>query len=586
MCSECDRPLGGQRYVTRDSQPYCCDCFEALYAEYCDSCGSTVGVDQGQMTYEGHHWHASDTCFSCNSCHVSLLGKPFLPKEGVLYCSTVCGSRASGGLSDKCLHTSSAFDAESNNAYFVDPTIRYGSVTSSVHDEGTLSKQAVTYSLKGHGMKGDSNRESMKDLWENNYKMVELNVDIDSNNANGGVDPRNRCYGEFQAEICDKHVVSSRPQECDCEQRYANAPYRLCPFSNQVASDSPSSIRPSDYMLRMPPSPISEMERGVHHIDIGNQNSHMQHRGLVQPGCCSNSVIVTESTKPMNQNAICPYSDLVYANTEEVLSPAEKIHSFYQRLPCRSPSSQNILEHQRMQELEHHDVLEPIYSRPFHHNSYDSKSSSQLSSLPNLAVDPKNISKAATSEICVRGLAKSDMTVTFEVSDDVIQYNQETSVNMMHSSGVRQTRPSGYSSDGAVRRHQTQRSRKPPNNAWSPVNCSGSLMQTRDPRHGLDHDPLLVSRGRPSNHLNACNLTEDQIIHRFSVLQSEWEQCSTCSSSTDSEFNYYLEKARSPLDDENYCFQPNFSPSQGVVSSPQKTSRRRRKHSNKHCIVS
>lgn len=577
--------------MTRENQPYCCDCFEALYAEYCDSCGSAIGVDQGQMTYEGHHWHANDTCFSCNSCHVSLLGKPFLPKEGNLYCSTVCGSRASG-LLDKYQLTSSAFDAESNTGYFVDPTFKNGSVTGSVQDEGTLSKQAVTYSLKGHGVKGHRNHENVKEVRENNYRMVELNVDVDSNNANRDIDLRNRHYTEFQADICDQNFLSSRPHECGCEQRYANVSYRLCPFSSQAASDSPSSIRPSDYMLRMPPSQISEIERGVRHVDIGNQFSPIQRHGLVEPGCCSNSVIVTESTKLTNQNAICPCSDLVYANTAEVVSPAEKIQSFYQRLPCRSPSSQNILEHQKVQELKHHDGLEPVYSRPFHPSSYGIKSSSQLSSLPNLAVDPKNISKAAANEICMRGLAKTDLTVTFEMADDVIQYNQETSVNMMHSSGVRQTRPSGYSSDGVVRRHQTQQSKEQPN-SWNHVNYSGmekSLMQTRGPRHGVDQDPLAVSRSRQSNHLNACSLTEDQIIHRFSVLQSEWEQCSTCSSSTDSEFNYYLERSaglpRTPVDDENYSFQSYPAPSQGMISSPKKISRRRQKHSNKHCIVS
>ena len=89
-CFECDRQLGGQRYIMREGRPYCCQCFETMYAEYCDTCGEHIRVDQGQMTHEGQHWHATDVCFRCNTCHKSLLGQPFLPKHGVIYCSTEC----------------------------------------------------------------------------------------------------------------------------------------------------------------------------------------------------------------------------------------------------------------------------------------------------------------------------------------------------------------------------------------------------------------------------------------------------------------------------------------------------------------
>lgn len=42
------------------------------------------------MTYEGVHWHATDQCFCCAQCKTSLLGCPFLPKEGRIYCSKAC----------------------------------------------------------------------------------------------------------------------------------------------------------------------------------------------------------------------------------------------------------------------------------------------------------------------------------------------------------------------------------------------------------------------------------------------------------------------------------------------------------------
>ncbi|XP_042367594.1 prickle-like protein 1b isoform X1 [Plectropomus leopardus] len=89
-CFECETMLGGQRYIMKDGRPYCTGCFESLYAEYCEACGENIGVDHAQMTYEGVHWHASDQCFCCAQCKTSLLGCPFLPKQGRIYCSKAC----------------------------------------------------------------------------------------------------------------------------------------------------------------------------------------------------------------------------------------------------------------------------------------------------------------------------------------------------------------------------------------------------------------------------------------------------------------------------------------------------------------
>ncbi|KAM4618659.1 prickle-like protein 1a isoform 2-T4 [Polymixia lowei] len=89
-CFECETILGGQRYIMKDGRPYCCGCFESLYAEYCEACGEHIGVDHAQMTYDGLHWHATESCFSCAQCKSSLLGCPFLPRQGRIYCSKAC----------------------------------------------------------------------------------------------------------------------------------------------------------------------------------------------------------------------------------------------------------------------------------------------------------------------------------------------------------------------------------------------------------------------------------------------------------------------------------------------------------------
>uniref|UniRef100_A0A3P9LGL0 Prickle homolog 2a n=1 Tax=Oryzias latipes TaxID=8090 RepID=A0A3P9LGL0_ORYLA len=91
-CYECETTLGGQRYIMKDGRPHCCNCFESLYAEYCDACGEHIGIDQGQMTYDGQHWHATEECFCCVRCKRSLLGRPFLPKQGQIFCSRSCSA--------------------------------------------------------------------------------------------------------------------------------------------------------------------------------------------------------------------------------------------------------------------------------------------------------------------------------------------------------------------------------------------------------------------------------------------------------------------------------------------------------------
>ncbi|XP_051526023.1 prickle planar cell polarity protein 3-B-like isoform X1 [Myxocyprinus asiaticus] len=101
-CFECETALGGQRYIMRESRPYCCCCYESLYAEYCDTCGEHIGIDQGQMTYEGQHWHASEACFCCACCQLPLLGRPFLPRGGLIFCSRSCSLGENPDNSDSC----------------------------------------------------------------------------------------------------------------------------------------------------------------------------------------------------------------------------------------------------------------------------------------------------------------------------------------------------------------------------------------------------------------------------------------------------------------------------------------------------
>lgn len=103
-CFECEKQLGGLRYIMRERKPYCLQCFDSIFAEYCDYCGEVIGVDQGQISHDGQHWHAKNECFSCNTCHCSLLGQAFLPHRGAIYCSTAC-SKGERSISSESLAT-------------------------------------------------------------------------------------------------------------------------------------------------------------------------------------------------------------------------------------------------------------------------------------------------------------------------------------------------------------------------------------------------------------------------------------------------------------------------------------------------
>lgn len=153
-CFDCDLQLGGQRYVMKDNVPYCCECFERRFAEFCVTCGGQIGVDQGQMTHGGLHWHATEECFRCATCNRALLGHPFLPKNGVTYCSTDC----SRGITVHGSYGDSANGSLASNAYrgqvtnskpvFEDPWILQDAVRQENCSEGYGSLQKQTLSLQ------------------------------------------------------------------------------------------------------------------------------------------------------------------------------------------------------------------------------------------------------------------------------------------------------------------------------------------------------------------------------------------------------------------------------------------------------
>eukprot|EP00112_Aurelia_sp_Birch-Aquarium-sp1_P023835 Seg727.2 transcript_id=Seg727.2/GoldUCD/mRNA.D3Y31 product="Prickle-like protein 1" protein_id=Seg727.2/GoldUCD/D3Y31 len=89
-CLECDKELGGQRYVARDEHPYCLECYGAKFAKVCTECKERIPPDAKRVTYKEFHWHATEACFNCRKCKENLLGKQFIFKNDNVFCSVDC----------------------------------------------------------------------------------------------------------------------------------------------------------------------------------------------------------------------------------------------------------------------------------------------------------------------------------------------------------------------------------------------------------------------------------------------------------------------------------------------------------------
>ena len=140
----------------KDDMPYCCDCFERRFAEFCVTCGGQIGVDQGQMTHGGQHWHATEECFRCATCNRALLGHPFLPKNGVTYCSVDCsrGINVHSSFIDSANESlpsslkNSAVGKRTRKPSFEDPWVLQDSVRQENCSEGYGSLQKANQSFQ------------------------------------------------------------------------------------------------------------------------------------------------------------------------------------------------------------------------------------------------------------------------------------------------------------------------------------------------------------------------------------------------------------------------------------------------------
>ncbi|XP_068034632.1 prickle planar cell polarity protein 3-like [Anomalospiza imberbis] len=88
-CLECEGPLEPRQLPGPGGQPLCPPC-RARRAHLCDTCGDPIELQCPHVSHRGQHWHAVPGCFRCAACGRPLLGAPFLPRGGRIFCSRRC----------------------------------------------------------------------------------------------------------------------------------------------------------------------------------------------------------------------------------------------------------------------------------------------------------------------------------------------------------------------------------------------------------------------------------------------------------------------------------------------------------------
>nr|AHY88470.1 pk [Terebratalia transversa] len=242
-CLECDCQLGGQRYIMKEGRPFCTSCFETKYAEFCDTCGESIGVDEGQMTHEGQHWHATEKCFCCHSCQRSLLGEPFLPKHGVIYCSSECSQgRSMLRVSDSSQNKRSTDDIDSESH-------KISSNTS--HNTNYMDYNHLPTMYKDIGQ---NNRKSIHNATSDKYNVDSRRDNYDSRVTGGNYDnlPDKRHNGYHNESRVEGDTIDSRPDHYDStlDSRINYHPIAMATVNGHVAMgnrarDAVSRVQPN-----------------------------------------------------------------------------------------------------------------------------------------------------------------------------------------------------------------------------------------------------------------------------------------------------------------------------------------------------
>ncbi|KAG1697679.1 Protein prickle [Nymphon striatum] len=521
-CFECDRHLGGERYIMRDGRPYCLYCYDAMFAEYCDNCGEPIGVDQGQMTHESQHWHATEKCFCCHSCTVSLLGRPFLPRRGFIYCSVPCSKGETANCKGLTNHISTSL--ESGDIQSRDSNSERSS------DKSELTEKA----LQNRSLQDSESLQNVTRLSESLYSQTTDSVQSSSRHSESGQSIGRQCDSN-QSRISESGRSTGRKSDSE----------RMADLVNNAVSNYADSNAPSG-------SSCGTMPSSSWYGRMGNPNVEQHYNRY--------------TTIPFQQNK---NSSLTDAELTEVRS-----------LVSQGPDSPQMVV-EVVEELTRRQIRHLV-----HYNSNNDQNEPQLDirhkrlsgshfSMPELSrendkdnivkiVNPKNTNVASTStpppSLTVQQLRKQPLLSTrsdsvssgsstryvhFDLPSENRGESSKSNCNSSRNNSCRvQLSSDSTSSDSDQTVHASTNSHpglpsQDENSTESPrksnLKISGGAYSRRpiyQQSRSLDHTP----EGAEAKH------PQDEIVNKFTNLDTRDyhdEYCSTCSSSSsDEEFTY------------------------------------------------
>eukprot|EP00062_Callorhinchus_milii_P009902 gi/632954196/ref/XP_007892833.1/ PREDICTED: prickle-like protein 1 [Callorhinchus milii] len=615
-CFECETILGGQRYIMKDGRPYCCSCFESLYAEYCEACGDHIGVDHAQMTYDGQHWHATDKCFSCAHCRTTLLGCPFLPKQGQIFCSKACSLGEDIHASDS---SDSAFQSarsresrrsvrmgkssksadQCRQSLLLSPTINYKCPDGSIKGDDPLSQQMDVLSLNSqttslssdHFWKGrmDPDAPEHEEWAEHDDYMTQLLLKFgdrgifqQSNEGNRQCDP-----WMSDSEVKSKSELKSH------HQGLASKKYQ----SNMYWAQSQDNLGDSAYGSH--PGPASS--RKIQELDIEHGATSYKHEQ--NPWYEGSLECLTNQSKPAEESVRDSVDSLALSNITGASIDGES----------QSQQRSSMFALQDFQEME--NDCEKMSTMGTMNSSMRHRSTESLKSLTSelcQVVVPEEKQKPLYLPILRRSESQS-RSQQVKFSDDVIDNRNYEEIEIRRPPMSERARRRAYNFDGHSNRHHHRRRRSRKSRSDNALHLATERRGQRErPRlcSPEDYDKLMQAKSSQEVQTYIQNqemyrqytpstpdyALQNQVVDKFLGLYGDDDDswCSTCSSSSSDseEEGYFLgQPIPQPKAQRYQCYTDDLSEPSSVLSTSivgPRTSKPTKKkgHKSKNCIIS
>ncbi|XP_069620846.1 prickle-like protein 1 [Ranitomeya imitator] len=618
-CYECETVLGGQRYIMKDGRPFCCSCFESHYAEYCESCGKHIGVDHAQMTYDGQHWHATECCFSCAQCKVSLLGCPFLPKKGRIYCSKTCSMGEDVHASDS---SDSAFQSarsresrrsvrmgkssrsadQCRQSLLLSPALNYKFPGLSGNADDTLSRKMDDLSLSRQGASFDNNDfwkgrdeqetpEDHEEWAEHDDYMTQLLIKFGEKGLFQQPVEDHRSGEQWMSEnvkVCSDLKQSGR------NQSLASKKYQ----TDMYWAQSQDGLGDSAYGSH----PGTASSRKMQELDLDHRTSgYNKHDNI--PWYKDSLECLSDDIKPQLENICDSMDSLALSNITGASIDGE------------GKPRPSHFSYPNFQELDTRDC-EKMSNMGTLNSSMLNRSSESLKSLSLEICQEKPLAEEKPVQMSALRRSKSQTRPQVKFSDDVIDNGDYGSVEIRQPPMSERSRRRVYNFEQRNERprhhHRRRKSRKSRSENALHLAADQKLSSREKPRCYTSEDYDRVFQNKSPQELQAyiqnselfgqyANAAPDyglqsQIMDKFFGLYGEDDDswCSTCSSSSSDseEEGYFLgQPIPQPRPQRYQYFTDDLpSPTSALSSSHfgQRTTKPKKKkgHKGKNCIIS